>query len=71
MRFALALTLTLASGCTIAPAYVTADRATFDAIAPEYRAYVDADPELSLEKKTRRRGTIDSWDARLREEEGK
>ncbi len=71
MRFALVLSVALFSGCTIAPSYVKADRATYNAIAPEYRAYVDADPKLDQSEKTRRRGTLQSWDARLSEEEGK
>lgn len=53
------------SGCNIAKDYVAADRATFDAIAPEYRSYIESDPKLDEEQKARRRRTIDSWKLRL------
>jgi hypothetical protein len=45
--------------------YVAADRATFDAVAPEYRAYVDHDPALDAEQRQRRHRTIDLWRLRI------
>ena len=49
-----------------APAYVAADRATYDAVAPEYAAYVGQDPALDEEERGRRARTLATWDARLR-----
>lgn len=60
------LLLPLLCSCGLSEAYVAADRATYNAIAPEYRAYVEADPALSAEQKARRERTIKAWDARLR-----
>jgi hypothetical protein len=42
-----------------------ADRATHDAIAPEYRAYVDADAALTPSQKELRTMTLDSWERRI------
>ena len=55
----------LSAGCTISPAYVAGDRKTFDAVAPEYRRYVVADPALPQAKKDRRLRTLQAWAARL------
>lgn len=49
-----------------ADAYIQADRATFDVIAPSYLVYVTNDTNLTEEEKERRRRTIASWQARLR-----
>lgn len=43
------------------PTFTAASRATHDAIAPEYLGYVDADPTLSPEQRTRRHASIDRW----------
>jgi len=51
--------------------YVLADGATYDAIAPEYRAYVEADTRLDAEQKARRIRTIESWLLRVTTELGK
>jgi hypothetical protein len=51
-----------------AAAYVAADRATYDAVAPEYAAYVRADPTLDAESRDRRERTLETW--RLRVESG-
>lgn len=48
---------------------VTADRATYDAVAPAYLGYVDADPVLSAEAKQSRHDTVASWDLRIRKRE--
>lgn len=70
MRKALLL-LVLATGCTgVTQSYVAADRATYDAIADEYDAYVTKDPSLSQDRKDRRTETTRSWKARLAQAEG-
>jgi hypothetical protein len=48
------------------PVQTRADRATFDAIAPEYRAYVEDDATLTEEQKARRFTTIETWENRIR-----
>ena len=59
------LVLLLLSGCSINQAYKAADRATYDAIAGEYVAYVGSDTALSDKQKQRRAETVASWEARL------
>jgi hypothetical protein len=49
--------------------YVAAERATHDAVAPEYRQYVEQDPALSAEQQARRQRTLEAWAARLDEAE--
>ena len=56
--------------CTPTHVYLAADRATFDAVAPEYRAYVEADAALSAEQKQRRFRTVDTWQSRVEAAEG-
>jgi len=55
----------IAAGCAPDSAYVAADRATFDAIAPEYAAYVSADPALDDARRSRRLRTLQAWRVRL------
>ena len=55
----------LASSCGTAPVYVQADLATYQAISPEYRAYVSADAALTPAQKARRLATLDSWKRRI------
>lgn len=59
----LAICLLLLPSCTAGPdpTFVAASRATHDAVAPEYLRYVDADPALSPEQRTRRHASIDRW----------
>jgi hypothetical protein len=58
----LLVVLAVGSSCIGAdPTFVAAARATYDAIAPEYRAYVDADPQLTDEQRAIRRATLDRW----------
>lgn len=66
MRYLL-LTLVLCCGCSLQGAYVAADKATFEAIVPEYQAYVAADPALDEEQKERRGRTLKAWEARIAE----
>lgn len=42
-----------------------AEVATYEAIAPDYSAYVQADPELSAEERERRMRTVESWRLRV------
>lgn len=63
--------LLVLSACTPVQAYVEADRATYQAIAPDHRMYVQNDPALSGEQKARRFNLLDSWDLRTRKAEGR
>jgi hypothetical protein len=62
------------TGCSVlttpAGPYVAADRATYDAVAPEYRAYVANDPGLDEEQRARRGRTVESWRVRVESAEG-
>ena len=61
-----------APGCAMpGAAFVRAERATFDAVAPEYRAYVAADERLSPEQKDRRLRTVETWDLSIGQQEAK
>ena len=53
--------LLFVAGCTPVQSYVEANRAIYDAVAPAHRAYVTADPALTLEQKDRRLRTLDEW----------
>lgn len=50
---------------SVADAYLEADRLTYDAIAPSYRAYVEADPELNEASKQSRYRLLDTWKLRI------
>jgi hypothetical protein len=72
MKTALAAALIFAAaGCAsqVPADWVAADRATKQAIAPEYEAYVDADATLTAEQKQRRHNTVATWESRLAEHE--
>lgn len=58
-------------GCAAPKAYVEADRAVFDVVAPEWADYFGNDAALSLEQKERRRRLIRGWAARIKAEEAK
>lgn len=62
---AIALLCLFASGCTINKDYVKADKLTFDAIAPEYKAYVEKDVALDSDQKARRLRTLETWRLRI------
>lgn len=49
----------------VSKAYVKADELTYDAIAPEYLKYVQADEALSDAQKKRRATTVDTWRTRI------
>lgn len=55
-----------ASSCgSVSEAYVAADKATYQAIATEYQAYVLADPKLDPIQRDRRLRTLATWRSRL------
>lgn len=62
--------LLLASCNGVADTYVKADRLTYEAIAPEYRAYVLADELLDEDAKARRLLSLDTWNLRIKASEG-
>jgi hypothetical protein len=59
------------SACTPATAYVEADRATFDAIAPAYLDYLRGDELLDESQVDRRSRLVDTWRIRIEQAEGK
>lgn len=67
---ALLAVLLLAASCQ-SPVDALAARATFDAIAPEYSAYVNADTNLTAEQKDRRARSVQAWEIWVKELEVK
>ena len=68
-----AIVLALLASCistAVPTTWVAAERATFEAIEPEYRAYVEADPELDLAAKQNRLATLETWRVRLESHTG-
>ena len=63
MRRRFAAVLLLLAGSCVGPN--PAEVATYEAIAPEYRAYVEADPTLQEADKERRYATLDRWAAAI------
>lgn len=56
----------LLSGCQSVPKiYLRADRNTFNAVAPEYKEYIQNDTTLSEAQKELRFNTIETWDRRI------
>lgn len=64
MMAALAL-LCGCEGISVADAYVKADRLTYDAIAPSFRAYVEADEKLDAPSKASRIRLLETWNLRI------
>lgn len=54
-----------AAGCALDKEYVKADRLTYEAVAPAYLKYVEADPALDQEQKERRKRTVATWKLRI------
>lgn len=53
-------------GCpSIATEYVDADKATYDAVEPEFRKYVAENTKLADEQKQLRYATLDAWKLRI------
>jgi len=65
--FLLLFLLLACVGCATQAEYVKADEATYNAIAPEYDAYVLADAKLTDAEKERRARLVKSWALRIRE----
>ena len=69
----LAIGLLTLSGCGLFEStnksWIEADRATFDLVGPEYRAYVEADPALNTMQKGVRTSAVDTWELRLKANE--
>jgi starvation-inducible outer membrane lipoprotein len=63
------LLLLLLSACTSTPHFVAASRATYDAIAPEYLAYIEDDASLAEASKQIRRNTMARWREAIEAEE--
>jgi|TARA_R100000329_G_scaffold44621_1_gene41671 hypothetical protein len=67
-KFCAVAALVLLTGCegiSVADAYVKADRLTYDAIAPSYRAYVEADEKLDAPSKASRIRLLETWKLRI------
>lgn len=64
------IALVLMAGCSPGAGYVAADRATFEAVSPEYLKYLAEDGSLDEDQVTRRRATVGAWQARLEQAEG-
>lgn len=65
------LAVSLVSCCQLERrVYDLADRSYYNAIVPEYRQYVERDPNLTETQRTRRLETIRQWDRDLKEREG-
>jgi len=61
----IAVLVLCAGGCCLNKEYALADKATFDAVAPGYKAYVGNDPNLDADTKARLLRTIESWRIRI------
>lgn len=69
-RLILCAGLLLGACTTASDTYVKADRATYDAIVPDYINYVQADNGLTQEQKDRRMRLVWSWQKRIEAAEG-
>ena len=64
-RISVLLLAVATSSCESSPIYVQADLATYQAISPEYRAYVSADAAMTATQKARRLATVEGWKRRI------
>jgi hypothetical protein len=48
-------------GCAVQKDYVAADKLFYEAIAPEYLQFVDANPNFDNDQKERRKRTVAAW----------
>lgn len=55
--------LVATAGCVLPPS--AAELHTYHAVAPEYRAYVEADPTLPPDAKQRRYDMLEAWRLRV------
>ena len=60
-----AIAAVLCSCGSMTDSYIAADKATYDAVAPEYLDYVRDDQSLDQAGKDRRRRTIETWEKRI------
>lgn len=67
---AVAVIMVGAWGCTPQAAYIEADRATFEAVAPAFMDYVRGDELLDEDQVDRRQRLVDSWRIRIEQAEG-
>lgn len=65
LPFAALALLSSCNGISVAGAYLAADRATFDALAPEYERYVQTDEHLDDASKASRIRLLTTWKMRL------
>ena len=63
------LLLSSCNGLSVAGAYLEADRLTYNAIAPKYKAYVEADATLDADTKRLRLNVLTTWNMRLEAQE--
>ena len=61
----LALSCLAGCQCGATPAYVKADRQTYEVIAPMYRTYIQADESLSGNDAAALLLLLDTWDSRI------
>ena len=61
----LLITFGIAGCSTVSNTYLSADRATYQAVGPEYLNYVRSDSSLSESQKQIRIGTVESWQKRI------
>jgi len=62
----MAVALLLLAGCAGPnPSYIQADRATYEAIAPEYLRYIQDDARLTGAEVQRRIDTVNTWLRRI------
>jgi len=71
MKRSLILCGLLAASCTPTHPYTMADRETFNAIAPDYTRYVQADAQLSQAQRDLKLLTVETWRMRVEAAEGK
>jgi len=57
--------LSSCSGLSVSNAYLEADKMTYEAIAPDYRTYVEDDANLDEAAKAARIRLLNSWKMRL------
>ena len=68
LKISLSMVMALAlASCGVSEAYLQADSDTFDAIAPDYRAYVMADDSLTPSDKETYLRTVKIWADRIKE----
>tara|TARA_Y100001973_G_scaffold95912_1_gene149977 strand:- start:332 stop:562 length:231 start_codon:yes stop_codon:yes gene_type:complete len=67
-KFCAAAALVLFSSCegiSVADAYVEADRLTYEAIAPHYQQYLEADGEITDANRKARIRLLTTWKMRI------